>query len=1234
MLVFFLWCSFAYSQNGIPEPTQSPQLKVYDDTELSEITTTRFGCVNGNIIRFNHTPGYIPTSTYEWKVIRYNTSMSPYIYPTVTQPSDLIITFNSPNYPAGYYIISLVIDGYVNNPKETSFSVYPDVSNPFTATTVPFPASVSYQCSNDVCFFTNFLNIPNQISGAAYHFANTQSLQVEFGDGTCGILMNRGTGGALLNCSNAVSLYPPNEQNNFDFDGTFYHTYLNPGYYTITMTSYVMVCQVYNPSTGEYEPIVDSYTFPIWAGPPQVALTASENPICANASLPETISAEVNSNTPVTYQWATSAGALTETTSAIDISETENTTYFVTVTDQNGCSGTASIDVTINDCCTTTEGITLTNTTASNVSYLFIDNNDGTYSFNPYFANSEIVINHHFIVDLPLVIGGFPNIRLGEATVIDVTEGNTLVLDNSTLQGCDNLWYGISITGAGFSCNATTCPDYNYNGASVIMRNGATIRDAGFGIESHNGSYYDIDGGNFIDNYMGIAVYDCDGFEGRIINSVFSADNQFLAPPLETLPPTIGIFAASVDGIEIGDALGNFNEFSHIVNGINSIASNMTVHPNMFHDLVESPDPDADPYESTGIIAWNIFNHYQPTGSITVTGFDPDPDNNSVVNFSNMKNGIVMQAVDAEVSGNNFENMENVGMWVVECNNAEVGLSNNKILNASTGISYVTNNNIYSLILNNRLIYDNSVGTNTLGIGTSGISIAQLNQPVSFIGIGSNRFYNHRRNIDLLSTGDNLSIGSNYFEMKRTVDNGKQIGIRATNCELPEISTNQFVGLPSAISDANTSAAIRLRNTTDAVIECNDMDYTSAGLLFEGDNFTNSEAIRTNRFHRHFNGIQLRNFGAEGLIGDVGATAKTNGNIFATPNSSYHPTGHIRTTSTNPSPNPPAQIFYFDPIDGTLVSTGSPLGIAMQIQQITGNDRFDCTVDFDELFDMQEGGGSGERMMAEGVATGEAYENVEPEYREVSKYEQEKSTYRRLDRKPQLRTESEVLDDFYTEKQTGAVGKMDDMKQTLRQLADSVITSDSSLYAAKVLEVQTKLAALATAENFEYNEKRVAEIYTQTAASGIPLYKDLQAKNYINWLAHQCPLVEGHSVYEARSLYAQISPNEDYDDDVLCDGMFKKERETENEVEELASEITLRPNPAKHYVTWFYKLSEEQKAVITVTNQLGETVFKGAVPSGQFSYSLHVDAYAAGVYNYLFSVDGKPAKRDKFVVIK
>lgn len=127
--------------------------------------------------------------------------------------------------------------------------------------------------------------------------------------------------------------------------------------------------------------------------------------------------------------------------------------------------------------------------------------------------------------------------------------------------------------------------------------------------------------------------------------------------------------------------------------------------------------------------------------------------------------------------------------------------------------------------------------------------------------------------------------------------------------------------------------------------------------------------------------------------------------------------------------------------------------------------------------------------------------------------------------------------------------------------------------------------------------------------------------------------MQGNSVFEARSLYALLNPNEIIEDEEACAGAFKKEQEIQA-ISVVEYPVRLMPNPAHDFTTLYYQFADNDNIQLTVTNELGELMHTADLPFDSYTYNIFTSQYATGVYNYQLLVNGQKVKRDKFIVVK
>lgn len=114
-------------------------------------------------------------------------------------------------------------------------------------------------------------------------------------------------------------------------------------------------------------------------------------------------------------------------------------------------------------------------------------------------------------------------------------------------------------------------------------------------------------------------------------------------------------------------------------------------------------------------------------------------------------------------------------------------------------------------------------------------------------------------------------------------------------------------------------------------------------------------------------------------------------------------------------------------------------------------------------------------------------------------------------------------------------------------------------------------------------------------------------------VADQCPLVGGNAVYQARALYYQIDPLQDFDDPALClhHGLVTKSLKRPT-----VTGLSVVPNPAMDEATLVLIEALAAPGQLVFYNALGGEVLRMRVPEEQQRTSLSTAQLAPGVYHY------------------
>ncbi len=151
-----------------------------------------------------------------------------------------------------------------------------------------------------------------------------------------------------------------------------------------------------------------------------------------------------------------------------------------------------------------------------------------------------------------------------------------------------------------------------------------------------------------------------------------------------------------------------------------------------------------------------------------------------------------------------------------------------------------------------------------------------------------------------------------------------------------------------------------------------------------------------------------------------------------------------------------------------------------------------------------------------------------------------------------------------------------------------------------------------TTKLIESNEKQVNEIYLSTVGKDVDTFT-VDQTNTLFYIANQCPMVGGNSVYRARSLYRLIDDEQQFDDPQLClqHGIIVKSlvaRETNT--------IGVVPNPARDGATLVLGEPLEEGGVFILFNSVGVEVMRLDVPAKEPRMSFGTSRLATGVYHY------------------
>ena len=245
---------------------------------------------------------------------------------------------------------------------------------------------------------------------------------------------------------------------------------------------------------------------------------------------------------PYTYLWSDPNSQTTETATGLCVG-----TYTVTVTGANGCTDTESVEI-LHDCSCT--GCDIVFHDGDDASNFFTQNGSYTADDITICINGIFTVNHNITIQNNCIVYLGEDENTGENARINIADGYTLTINNSTLMACYNMWDGIYIESPN---------------SALIVNDNSVIQDAKNAVVSKNGGVFHIDNAIFQHNRNNLSVYHYwDGaiHPGTIENTTFTGGN--LLVPYIGEPTITGILTNEIYNFTIGDN----NSFDNMNYGI------------------------------------------------------------------------------------------------------------------------------------------------------------------------------------------------------------------------------------------------------------------------------------------------------------------------------------------------------------------------------------------------------------------------------------------------------------------------------------------------------------------------------------------------------------------------------------------------------------------------------------------------------------------------------------------
>ena len=926
-------------------------------------------------------------------------------------------------------------------------------------------------------------------------------------------------------------------------------------------------------------------------------------------------------------------------------------TYIITHTVVlDGAYSTSEQTITIYECC---------------AAAIAIEDGTTSSSLGVGYSMTTLDIQGQFIVDGTFTLDNC-TVYLEPGAEIIVTNGNVLDVNDCDFSACRDMWRSITVE----------------NGGAVYLRR-STLADAQYAVKALDGSLVVAYDNYFHRDYVGIHVPDDVGWNNVIFNV---HGNEFAtAGPLTTPYPgqTPALGTMSFAGIDVHDMALDLtdgggstppNRFIGLSNGVRAERSDVRMNNCVFDDI----QPDAA-YGTANDPNGAAVYAYDPGGrgfySLRQEGFGMSGMNA----FEDCRWGIYTEYMSVRSESNKMLNV-GTAYHIERSSYRLIDILNNTLDTRFDGIQLYMNDGCeHMLVLNNHITFATNPPPGVLVKGYTAINVKEANTANPSSVIQGNSIW-YRTGASTAYAGISLNSANNYLvannDLHMYSNAYNYAGIILSGSRRPVVSCNNVLGSFNGYNLNDGQSAIRNNQGGQAQIFCNEVDGTVNGLYFSGA--ASGTDLSGNLIRNHKWGLHLDNNAVidqqywKGNLwynnpqaGGWGAWYENAGNAFVY---TFKVDPTITLPGSNPMPPSRSPSYWFDPQPGQNYLCDD--GAMNYCAQFYHERCEDCKTELDER-----------------TAEGELQNNP---YTDETKWMMEGDLYKKLNDHPDMMDNDQALADFYAALQSSvtaqfksinddylrtfdldatvrtylaanrtqmevlmgqvraAVGLLDNESLTEAQRAAIVANIEGlngSINALMDLNTQalelaastknlsagavrTANAQVGASELIGINERQVNHIYLSTVARDIDAFTATEVSQLFD-VANQCPMLGGNAVYRARSLYALIDDEAEFDDPALClqHGIIMRSAEQPS-----SANVAILPNPACDEATLVYTLAEGSEGFLLLYDAIGKQVIRYRLGTDMTRFTFNTSDLAPGAYHYLVEVDGASIGDGKLMI--